>query len=184
MVQVWHSALASQISDIISIPEDGSQCEESLSISGSESTCEVKPNGANSPPGLPNVQQVKVSPSKPDDAVPLSRATVLLVISTTLLIALFLSAAVLMYRLSLLQHSFGSRGSRSLFEVQEFLDMNLNNLYKVRQSLETLSLMLENEKEKTALKEVERHDSETTPTTAESELPQSQQRKTEELLAS
>ncbi|XP_046679290.1 uncharacterized membrane protein C20F10.07-like [Homalodisca vitripennis] len=193
MVQVWHSALASQPAHVTSAGEcevDGSPCEESTSISGSESMCEVKTSGANSQ--VPTAQEIKKSSPKPADntAATASRtlpcATLLLVFSTALLIILFLSASVLMYRLSLLQHNLSTRGSRPLFEVQEFLDMNLNNLYKVRQSLETLSVLLENEKEKMVLKEVEHHSPETVklkgsiPSAAESGVPQH----SEELLAS
>uniref|UniRef100_A0A1B6FM93 GRAM domain-containing protein n=1 Tax=Cuerna arida TaxID=1464854 RepID=A0A1B6FM93_9HEMI len=190
MVQVWHSALASQTADVTSAVEvDGSVCEESPSISGSESTCEVKTSGANLQ--VPTAQEVKDSLKPADNAAatashPLPCATLLLVFSTALLIILFLSATVLMYRLSLLQNNLSTRGSRPLFEVQEFLDLNLNNLYKVRQSLETLSVLLENEKEKIALKGVEHHNSETVkltdsiPSAVESGMPQH----SEELLAS
>ncbi|XP_046400933.1 GRAM domain-containing protein 2B-like isoform X3 [Ischnura elegans] len=95
-----------------------------------------------------------------------SRPSVILLISTALLSLLFLSAAFLLYRISLIQNQFienpllhgrlsGSDDvyqeilkwqnqlhSKSANEVQEFLNTNLDQIAKVRQSLEALALLI------------------------------------------
>ncbi|KAL1117808.1 hypothetical protein AAG570_004123, partial [Ranatra chinensis] len=74
------------------------------------------------------------------------RPTVLLVISTMILVILFTSAAVLLYRISRLQQGYTSEtyfNTRSIGDVQKYLDSNLEQISKVRQSLEALSLLIE-----------------------------------------
>lgn len=92
-----------------------------------------------------------------------SRPSVILLVSTALLSLLFLSAAFLLYRISLIQNQFienpllsGSSDdvyqeilkwqnqlhSKSANEVQEFLNTNLDQIAKVRQSLEALALLI------------------------------------------
>jgi len=74
------------------------------------------------------------------------RPTLLLVLSTFLLVALFSSATVLIFRVARLQGSPSSEtyfSSRSVSEMQAFLDSNLEQISKVRQSLESLSLLIE-----------------------------------------
>ncbi|GLG94887.1 Uncharacterized protein GBIM_01974 [Gryllus bimaculatus] len=73
--------------------------------------------------------------------------------STALLVLLFLSAAFLLYRIGRVQTQFAapdhtlSLAGRSANEVQEFLNTNLNQLAKVRQSLEALSLLIVTEEQ-------------------------------------
>lgn len=88
--------------------------------------------------------------------------TLILIIATVLLVLLFLSAAFLLYRIGRIHSRFPENPvltgsdevyqeilkwqthlhSRSANEVQEFLNANLDQLAKVRQSLEALSLLI------------------------------------------
>ncbi|XP_059487428.1 GRAM domain-containing protein 2A-like isoform X2 [Neocloeon triangulifer] len=91
----------------------------------------------------------------------------LLLTSTVLLLMLFLSAAFLLYRINAIQAQFYSNPvissrddvykeimkwqvhlhSKSSNEVQQFLNSNLNQIAKVRQSLEALTLLVTSDSE-------------------------------------
>ncbi|XP_066904257.1 GRAM domain-containing protein 2A isoform X3 [Halyomorpha halys] len=73
----------------------------------------------------------------------LPRPTLLLVISTGLLILLFASATVLLYRIARLQQPYDF-SSRSMNEVHAYINTNLEHISKVRESLEKLSFLIEN----------------------------------------
>ncbi|KAF4524455.1 hypothetical protein B566_EDAN011878 [Ephemera danica] len=105
-------------------------------------------------------------PSSSNNSV-LPRPTVVLMLSTVLLVALFFSAAFLLFRISAIQAQFATHPvisssddiyqeilkwqiqlhSKSSSEVQQFLNSNLDQIAKVRQSLEALSLLLVTETE-------------------------------------
>ncbi|XP_014244549.1 GRAM domain-containing protein 1B-like isoform X2 [Cimex lectularius] len=75
------------------------------------------------------------------------RPTLLLVISTLLLVILFASAAILLFRIARLQQGYNDESyfkGRSVSEVQAFINSNLEHISKVRQSLERLSFLIEN----------------------------------------
>uniref|UniRef100_A0A0A9XCE1 GRAM domain-containing protein 1B n=2 Tax=Lygus hesperus TaxID=30085 RepID=A0A0A9XCE1_LYGHE len=74
------------------------------------------------------------------------RPTLLLVISTFLLVILFASAAILLFRIAKLQQGLAEEtnfSGRSASEVQAFINNNLEHISKVRQSLERLSQLIE-----------------------------------------
>ncbi|XP_073979126.1 uncharacterized protein isoform X3 [Rhodnius prolixus] len=74
------------------------------------------------------------------------RPTLLLVLSTILLIVLFTSAAILLFRIARLQQGLTDEAyfnGKSVSEVQAFINTNLEHISKVRQSLERLSLLIE-----------------------------------------
>lgn len=92
----------------------------------------------------------------------LPRPKFILTVSTCLLVLLFLSAAFLLYRIGRIHNQFSENPihtgsdevyqeilkwqtqlhSKSANEVQEFLNANLDQLAKVRQSLEVLSMLI------------------------------------------
>nr|CAD7455951.1 unnamed protein product [Timema tahoe] len=92
-----------------------------------------------------------------------SRSMLLLLVSTGLLVMLFFSALFLLYRIGRIQDQFtdGPPSSEDVYqdllkwqtqlhsksanEVQEFINSNLNQLAKVRQSLEALALLIVSE---------------------------------------
>ncbi|XP_063245086.1 GRAM domain-containing protein 2B-like [Bacillus rossius redtenbacheri] len=95
-----------------------------------------------------------------------ARPTLLLLVSTALLVLLFLSAALLLYRIGRIHHQFAAstfhgKGdvyqeilrwqtqlhTKSASEVQEFLSSHLDQLAKVRRSLEALSILIVAEEE-------------------------------------
>ncbi|BES87799.1 GRAM [Nesidiocoris tenuis] len=74
------------------------------------------------------------------------RPTLLLVLSTFLLVILFASAAILLFRISRLQQGLSEEinfSGRSASEVQAFINNNLEHISKVRQTLERLSELIE-----------------------------------------
>ncbi|XP_054287847.1 GRAM domain-containing protein 2B-like [Macrosteles quadrilineatus] len=166
MVQVWREAQPVVDSTGPAITTNKVRCRSALSqrarlaepdevslsdksISCSEPTLRTKIS-SEKPPSA-HLKQPVLETEKAVAASRVPKSTLLLAASTLLLVLLFISAAVLMYRLSSLHQQFTtispSASQRSLLEVQEYLEANLKKLHKVRQSLEVLSLLMEDEKE-------------------------------------
>ncbi|XP_066904255.1 protein Aster-B isoform X2 [Halyomorpha halys] len=172
MVQVWNAALAPTPcntlpkSDCIEerLKEELEEPiipDEESSLSGSESNLESKLTSTTvDTPGKGNTQKMAgievksyhdmFSQTTPGTRAPfltflrsLPRPTLLLVISTGLLILLFASATVLLYRIARLQQPYDF-SSRSMNEVHAYINTNLEHISKVRESLEKLSFLIEN----------------------------------------
>ncbi|XP_049937850.1 GRAM domain-containing protein 2B-like isoform X1 [Schistocerca serialis cubense] len=142
-----------------------SSLECNTNINQPEAGCTKLPNGNLVIGGKHIKLPVKSSPKHA--IVGLPRSKWLLIVSTGLLVLLFLSAAFLLYRISKIQSQFTEHPlittsdevyqeilkwqsqlhSKSVNEVQEFLSTNLDQLAKVRQSLEALSLLIVSEGE-------------------------------------
>ncbi|XP_049765132.1 GRAM domain-containing protein 2A-like isoform X2 [Schistocerca cancellata] len=142
-----------------------SSLECDTNINQPEAGCTKLPNGNLVIGGKHIKLPVKSSPKHA--IVGLPRSKWLLIVSTGLLVLLFLSAAFLLYRISKIQSQFTEHPlittsdevyqeilkwqsqlhSKSVNEVQEFLSTNLDQLAKVRQSLEALSLLIVSEGE-------------------------------------
>lgn len=134
------------------VPVDGH-----TDVSHSESCVSKPPNGEI---GVPQKAKCPTRGSIVLSSLP--RPKLILTVSTCLLVLLFLSAAFLLYRIGRIHNQFsenpihtGSDGvyqeilkwqtqlhSKSANEVQEFLSANLDQLAKVRQSLEVLSMLI------------------------------------------
>lgn len=142
-----------------------SSLECNTNIKQPEAGCTKLPNGSLVIGGKHIKLPVKSSPKHA--IVGLPRSKWLLIVSTGLLVLLFFSAAFLLYRISKIQSQFTEHPlittsdevyqeilkwqsqlhSKSVNEVQEFLSTNLDQLAKVRQSLEALSLLIVSEGE-------------------------------------
>lgn len=174
MVQVWSSAITNLPAQALTVPDavvkelesnirDGGQEESSLS--GSESFLDAKISAKTSIPSVA-ITGPEDAAAEPQDVFKtahtikpgyshlytyissLPQSTILLFVSTLLLILLFISASVLLYKISHMQSNYSRPimlNTRSLDDVQDFLNTNLDHLLKVRQSLEALSLLIENE---------------------------------------
>ncbi|CAG2056795.1 unnamed protein product [Timema podura] len=173
MVQVWKLALSDNAPSIdkeidtvsADLPPDDDDDDSSLS---SEHSCPPTPiethtSFIHSENKLPVFGPPVFGPPVP---VTPSRSMLLLLVSTGLLVMLFFSALFLLYRIGRIQDQFTdgppSSGSsedvyqdllkwqtqlhsKSANEVQEFINSNLNQLAKVRQSLEALALLIVSE---------------------------------------
>jgi len=126
-------------------------------VSQSES-CVSKPS--NGETGVP--QKAKCTTRGSTVLSSLPQPKLILTVSTCLLVLLFLSAAFLLYRIGRIHNQFSGNSihtasdevyqeilkwqtqlhSKSANEVQEFLSANLDQLAKVRQSLEVLSMLI------------------------------------------
>ncbi|XP_021920117.1 GRAM domain-containing protein 2A-like isoform X3 [Zootermopsis nevadensis] len=189
MVQVWKTAvnpgpqdtlsstkmLKSEVDSASGYMHPNDDDDDSSSVSGSEHSCPPTPAESHT-----DVSHSESCPSKlPNGNVGVSekstrftrggtifsllpRPTLILIISTGLLVLLFLSAAFLLYRIGRIHTQFSESPiitgsdevyqevlkwqthlhSKSANEVQEFLNANLDQLAKVRQSLEALSLLI------------------------------------------
>ncbi|XP_075211307.1 uncharacterized protein LOC142318754 [Lycorma delicatula] len=76
-----------------------------------------------------------------------TKANIIIGTSTIILALLFLSAGILLYRISCLQQSYTEEftATRSMMQIQEFLSSNLHHISKVRKSLEALSVLIDQE---------------------------------------
>ncbi|XP_066992752.2 GRAM domain-containing protein 2B isoform X1 [Anabrus simplex] len=213
MMQVWKEAIAQgpkipititqvvnevdSVSGDVNLPED-----EDSSLSGSERSCPPTPldcptdlSHSETEPKLPNgslVPGAKHILLLPKKSSSISRPTLLLVISTALLVLLFLSAAFLLYRIGRIHNQFVENPlltssddiyqeilkwqtqlhSRSANEVQEFLNSNLDQLIKVRQSLEVLSQLIVMEGEDVVPQQGQQQQQEQQKKQDSNELPQ------------
>nr|CAD7409005.1 unnamed protein product [Timema poppensis] len=180
MVQVWKLALSDNAPSIdkeidtvsADIPPDDDDDDSSLS---SEHSCPPTPIETHT--GFIHSEN-KLPVFGPPVPVTPSKSMLLLLVSTGLLVMLFFSALFLLYRIGRIQDQFtdsppsGSGEdvyqdllkwqtqlhSKSANEVQEFINSNLNQLAKVRQSLEALALLIVSE-EKPAPVDTHRSDS-------------------------
>lgn len=127
-------------------------------VSHSETGCVSKP--PNGEIGVPQKPKCTTRGSTVLSSLP--RPKLILTVSACLLVLLFLSAAFLLYRIGRIHNQFSENPihtgsdevyqeilkwqtqlhSKSANEVQEFLSANLDQLAKVRQSLEVLSMLI------------------------------------------
>ncbi|KAK9506658.1 hypothetical protein O3M35_008552 [Rhynocoris fuscipes] len=176
MVQVWNAALTPTPTHAVHPPKielrEFNDCspvpiinDEESSLSGSESNLDSKLTNTSietSSKGAKHKLAVEVKsyhdmfsqtvPSKHSYAQyynvlsSIPRPTLLLFLSTILLIVLFTSAAILLFRIARLQQGLNDEtyfNGKSVSEVQAFINTNLEHISKVRQSLERLSILIE-----------------------------------------
>ncbi|XP_069677366.1 uncharacterized protein [Periplaneta americana] len=186
MVQVWKTAMSPGPQNTLPITQEmkdevdsasgdihpNEEDDDSSSVSGSERSCPPTPIDSHTdvshsegyPSKLPNgnVGTADKPARLATSSSLLPRPTLILIVSTGLLVLLFLSAAFLLYRIGRIHTQFAENPlltgsdevyqeilkwqtqlhSKSANEVQEFLNANLDQLAKVRQSLEALSLLI------------------------------------------